>query len=55
VEEMPQKVSYKYPDSTVPCKAAVCNIVTKLCSTGLMLGNFERDVLTEEQLDDIDA
>jgi hypothetical protein len=41
----------------VPRKATICNIVTKLSSTGSALAknDLERHVLTEEKLDEIDA
>jgi hypothetical protein len=50
-----RKFHRKYPDSTVPCKAMIYNIVTKLRSAGSVLDkkkSRKRHVLTEEKLDD---
>jgi hypothetical protein len=48
----------KYPDSTVPCKATIYNIVTKLRSTVSVLyikKSRKRQVLTEEKFHGIGA
>jgi hypothetical protein len=50
-----RKFCRKYPDSTVPCKASIYSIITKLPSMGSMLDkikSWKRHLLTEEKLND---
>lgn len=50
-----RKFQWNYPDSTVPCKAVICNVITELCSPGLMLykKKSQRRHAAEGKLDDI--